>query len=159
MPTSAHGNPKPAPRFPTHSEANISFYPFYKNTFKAFFACYVAIATHYNNCSPPPRPREEPVGASPGLAEGFIVKRTFSCILFINTVLKADSYLWRWRGPRPLHCCDGRVSIRARGRARHWCTLSLHFFPSQTMVAQHLHTPLWVRRADVDSTHQTLMGD
>ena len=29
----------------------------------------------------------------------------------------------------------------------------------ETMVVGQPHAPLWVRHADVDSTHQTLMGD
>ena len=31
--------------------------------------------------------------------------------------------------------------------------------PKQTLVAVPTHAPLWVRHVDVDSTHQTLMGD
>ena len=44
-----------------------------------------------------------------------------------------------------LHCVTG-------------CPLHNLTCKQQTMVAQHPHTPLWVRHADVDSTHHTLMG-
>ena len=68
-----------------HSEANISFHPFYKHTFKAFFACCVATATHYKNCNPLPRPGKAPVGALPSLVGGSTVKQRFPSILFTDT--------------------------------------------------------------------------
>ena len=142
-----------------HSEANISFHPFYKHCFSAILTSYVATATHDNDCSPPPRPGETPVGASPGPTKGFTMKWKFPSILFANTVLKQFPHLTRWRGQGPLHRHHGHASIRARSQTHCCCTFSCPFFPSQTMVTQHLHTPLWVYRADVDSTHQTLIGD
>ena len=138
---------------------NISFHRFYKHCFIAILACYVTIATHYNDFSPPPRPSEVPVNASPGLEKCFTVKRELPFIIFANIVLKQFPHLTRWRGRGPLHRHHGCAPIWARSRTRCCCTLSCPFFPSQTMVTQHPHTPLWVRHADVNSTHQPLMGD
>ena len=71
-----------------HSEAKIFFHPFYKHSFTAILTCYVSTAKHYNDCRPPPRPSEAPFGASPGLVEGFTVKRKYPWIFFTNIVFK-----------------------------------------------------------------------
>ena len=69
-----------------------------------------------------------------------------------------SSHLWRWRCRGPLHHLDRRVALRARGRLASTQGSSLPPLPAkQTMVVRHLHPPLWVRCADVDSTHQTLI--
>ena len=148
-----------------HSEANISFHPFYKHTFKAFFACYVVAMTHYNNCSPLPRPGEAPVGASPGPAGGCTVKRTFACILFTKTVLKADSYLWRWRGPRPLHHRGSRAPIRPGSPLVHALSSFLSIpnnggaTPTHTFVGTLCGCGFHPSNVDGWLTHNTLSAD
>ena len=103
--------------------------------------------------------RQAPVGASPSPAEGCTMKRKLASILFTNTLLKQFPHLTRWRGRGPLHHHHGHAPIRAHGQRLRCCAVSHLVSATQTMVAQHPHTPLWVCRADVDSTHQTLMGD
>ena len=133
-PAKAFVGTSPQPGRGLHNEAIISFHPFYKQSFIAIVTCHVTTATHYNDCKPPPRPGKALVSASPGLAEGYIVKQKFPSILFTNRVLQPFSLatLQQWHITMIAGLHQGqakRLSVHrpARRRAAQW---SENFLPS-----------------------------